>query len=79
MRDRMTWDEIVHRYPDRWVAISDAEMDWPDIISGVVEAVLSDDEISEYEAHCDPSFIIDRTTEGNWYGPINASFAIRVD
>lgn len=79
MEERLTWDEMVKRYPDRWVAVKDAEMDWPDIVSGQVVAVLKDDEIGDYKATCEPNLIFDRTTEGNWYGPINASFTIKVE
>ena len=75
---RMTWDDIVDQYPERWVAIRDAEMDGADIISGIVEAVLTDEEVGEYREQAAPGLLFDITTEGNWYGPINAEFSIRV-
>ena len=75
---RMTWDDIVDQYPERWVAIRDAEMDGADIISGIVEAVLTDEEVGEYREQAALGLLFDRTTEGNWYGPINAEFSIRV-
>ena len=75
---RMTWDDIVDQYPERWVAIRDAEMDGADIISGIVEAVLTDEKVGEYREQAAPGLLFDRTTEGNWYGPINAEFSIRV-
>ena len=28
MNKRMTWDEIVHKYPDQWVGLTDVE--WED-------------------------------------------------
>ena len=76
---RMTWDEIVDQYPERWVAIRDAEMQGADIISGIVEAVLTDEEIGDYRDHAEPGLLFDRTTEGNWYGPISSEFTIRVN
>lgn len=45
---RMSWDEMVKEYPDRWVVIKDAEMDGPDIISGIIVTVKSDDEIMRF-------------------------------
>ena len=75
---RMTWEEMVDQYPERWVAIRDAQMDGADIVSGIVDAVLTDDEIGEYREQAAPGLLFDRTTEGNWYGPISAEFSIRV-
>ena len=31
--ERMTWDEMVEKYPDRWVVVKDAVMDGPDVLS----------------------------------------------
>ncbi|MBO6113012.1 MAG: hypothetical protein J6P45_08200 [Lachnospiraceae bacterium] len=75
---RMTWEEMVDRYPERWVAIRDAKMDGADIVSGIVEAVLTDDEVGDYMDQAAPELLFERTTEGNWYGPISAEFSIRV-
>jgi len=33
---RMTWEEIVEKYPDQWVGIAEAELDGSTILSGVV-------------------------------------------
>ena len=76
---RMTWDEMVDQYPERWIAIRDAEMNGADIISGIVEAVLTDEELGDYREQAAPGLLFDRTTEGNWYGPISAEFTIRVN
>jgi len=35
---RMTWDEIVAKYPDRWVGLSD--VDWGDEGSSINSAVV---------------------------------------
>ena len=46
---RMTWDEITRAYPDQWVGIVDAEMDGPDVVSGIVkytEKDMSSDEMA---------------------------------
>lgn len=40
MAERLTWDEIVKKYPDRWVGLTDVERDAPDdpnVISAVVK------------------------------------------
>ncbi len=52
-------------------------MDGPDVVSGEVFAVLSDDDIIDYEdEHAGEGLIYRRTTEGELYGPIRASFTI---
>lgn len=77
---RMTWDEMVDRYPDMWVSISDAEMEGPDVLSGELVAVIPDDEIADYELdHWTDGYITRRTTEGEWLGPISANFTIEVN
>lgn len=40
MGERLTWDEIVEKYPDRWVGLTDVE--WkapnnPNVVSAVVK------------------------------------------
>ena len=77
MRERMTWDQMVERYPDRWVAVANPVFDGnhPDILEGDVVAVLTDDEISAYElAHQGENLIYDRTTESGWNGIFYADF-----
>ena len=39
---RLTWDEMVEKYPDQWIAVKDAEMDGADIESGEVVAYEND-------------------------------------
>ena len=34
---RMTWDEIVAKYPDQWVGLIDVEGDKPNVRSAVVK------------------------------------------
>ncbi|MBQ7507151.1 MAG: hypothetical protein IJT05_07475 [Lachnospiraceae bacterium] len=76
---RMTWEQMVEAYPDKWVAIRNPIMDGehPDILEGDVVTVLSDDEISEYEAsHQDQNLTYCRTTESGWNGMFYADFSI---
>lgn len=40
----MFWNDIVEKYPDRWVALSDCEMDGSQVISGVVQAICTEGE-----------------------------------
>ena len=78
--NRQTWDEMVKRYPDRWVVVKDAEMSGPDILSGIVVDVLSDDEVIEYRLNNnmhDLEFC--RTTEGEFDGIIDSDISIAVN
>lgn len=34
---RMTWDEIVEKYPDQWVGLTDVERDGASVLSAVVK------------------------------------------
>ena len=80
MEERMTMEEMIDQYPDRWVAIKDAERDGPNILSGIVYAVLSDDEICDYEEdHLQDGLIYRRTTEGDFGVTIDADFIITVN
>ena len=75
---RMTWEEMVEKYPDMWVSIRDAEMDGPDVVAGMLDSAISDEEIGDYEAdHWGDGLICRRTTEGGWLGPISAGFTIK--
>ena len=79
MRERMTWDQMVERYPDRWVAVANPVFDGnhPDILEGDVVAVLTDDEVSQYKAdHSEQNIIYDRTTSSGWSGIFYADFSI---
>ena len=40
----MFWNDIVEKYPDRWVALSDCEMDGSQVISGVVQFACTEEE-----------------------------------
>lgn len=80
MEERMTMEEMIDRYPDMWVAIKDAEKDGPNIMSGILYAVLSDDEIGDFEEeHLGQGLTFFRTTEGDWDGIISSDFVIEVN
>ena len=66
---RMSWDEMVKEYPDRWVVIKDAEMDGPDIISGIIVTVKSDDDIMRFRIdNQKKGYKFYRTSEGDFLG-----------
>lgn len=47
MPERMTWDEMVEKYPDKWVVLTDVTFEdecRANVESAVVVQVLSDDE-----------------------------------
>lgn len=48
MLERLTWEEIVKKYPERWVVLDDVKKDGATIISGVVVNVCSDEDIDSY-------------------------------
>ncbi|MBO4395018.1 MAG: hypothetical protein J5819_01560 [Eubacterium sp.] len=76
----VTWDEMVEKYPNSWVVIRNAEMDGPNIISGIVETVKTDDEICDYESqHLREGLVFMRTTEGDWSGTIDSNLRIEIE
>lgn len=44
MAERLTYDEMVERYPGKWVFVKNPEKRGPDVVSGEVICVCSDDE-----------------------------------
>ena len=77
---RITWQEMVDKYSDMWVAVKDAEMDGPNILSGVLVDVKSDDDISQYRIkNKKKGYIFSRTTEGVFNGITGSSVDISVD
>ncbi len=78
---RMTWSEMVEKYPDKWVVVDNPIMDGdsPDIIEGDVVAVVDDDKIDNYEIdNLDKGYIYRRTTEGFCNGITGSSITICV-
>ncbi|MBR6230239.1 MAG: hypothetical protein IKQ97_10920 [Eubacterium sp.] len=78
--ERLTWDELVALFPKRWVVLSDTEKDGPDIISGVLVDVKTDEEIIPYENdNLMKGYEFWRTTEEGFYGIIDSDLEISVD
>ena len=76
---RLTWDEMVEKYPDMWVVVKDAEMDGPDVLSGTLVAVKADDEIDSFQIQTKGrGYKYRRTTEGFWNGITGSSIVISV-
>lgn len=76
---RMTWSEMVKAYPDMWVVVTNAVMDGPDIVSGDVVTVKSDDDIGAFRIANRKKYVYRRTTEGFFNGITGSSIVISVD
>ena len=77
MDERVSWEYMTENYPNMWIAIRDSEMDGPDVVSGIIVAALTDDEIIDYEnAHDNEGLRFRRTKNGASNGPIRANFVI---
>ena len=48
MSERLTWEEIVKKYPEQWVVLDDVKKDGATILSGIVVNVCSDENIDSY-------------------------------
>ena len=48
----MTWEEMVRRYPSKWVVVDKKEGDASNIDVGVVKYVANDDEIDDIWCQC---------------------------
>ena len=80
MEKRMSWAEMVEKYPDCWVVVKDAKKDGPDIVSGVLVAVKRDDEISLYRVENNhKGYVFRRTTEGAFNGVTGSDVVISVN
>lgn len=67
MNERLTWQEIVERYPDKWVFLIDYELNSAkQIVSGVVYVACTECDISSFEKELSNKgidFLERRTTE----------------
>ena len=78
--ERMTWNEMVKKYPDQWVVVEDAEMNGPDILSGIVVTVMPDDKITDYRLkNTRHDYEFCRTTEGDFDGIIDSDISIAIN
>ncbi len=79
-KQRMSWDEMVENFPNKWVVVANPVMDGdaPDIIEGDVIAVVSDEDIGDYRAsHRNQGLKYRRTTESGRNGMFYADFSIK--
>lgn len=80
MDNRMTWEEMVKQYPNKWVVLEDMEMEGADVISGNVVFVKSDDEIIPFRMkNQKKGYGFYRTTEEDFYGIVDADISISVN
>ena len=80
MCERFTWEELVSRFPERWVVLKETEKEGPDIISGILVDVKTDDEIISYEnENLKIGYAYWRTTEGGFYGVIDSDISISLN
>ena len=77
---KMSWDEMVKKYPNQWVVVKDADMNGPDIVSGIIVAAMSDDKITDYRLkNSNHNLEFCRTTEGEFDGIIDSDISIAVN
>lgn len=71
-----TWDELVEKFPDKWVVVENPKLDEAKFIeSGKLIQVCNDLEIDDFVLKCyrdGKTIRYDRTTEKNGIGIINA-------
>lgn len=75
-----TWDELVQKFPDRWVIVEDAELTNAGFIkAGRLIGVCNDREIDEFVVSCyrdNRNISYERTTEGSGVGVVNVGRSI---
>lgn len=70
---KMTWEEMVERYPNKWVAVTNYLKDGPDLIEGELLAVLDDREIDDFRIkNWGKNYYYGRTTEERGIGIVHA-------
>jgi len=71
---RMTWDEIVAKYPDQWVGLIDVERDGADVRSAVVKYATEDGDVTLAKLIHGEIEASEYTTPGNllWNLPFGA-------
>ena len=66
MPDKISWSEIVEKYPDRWVALTDCEKKGSRVLAAVPIRVCEEKDMYDTELELNEkgiSFIWRRTTE----------------
>ena len=75
MSERLTWEEMVEKYPDKWVFVKNAELDGIDIASGELICACTDKECGKKVSELVDAgvrFYHARTTHDIFGGFINA-------
>ena len=79
-----TWDELVEKFPDKWVIVEEAELTEAGFIrSGKLIGVCDDTEIDEFVISCyreNKKISYERTTEESGVGIVNVEdfkFAVK--
>ena len=71
-----TWDELVEKFPHKWVVVENAELTSAGFIeSGKLIGVCEDTEIDDFVISCyknNKNINYERTTEGSGVGIVNA-------
>ncbi len=71
-----TWNELVEKFPGKWVVVEDAELtDAGFIKSGKLIGVCNDTEIDSFVISCyqdNKNIYYERTNEGSGVGIVNA-------
>ena len=71
MHERMTWDEIVRKYPDQWVGLTDVERDGASVKTAVVKyADKTSDELYDMQLSGQGVYTIYTTPETFPYGQV---------
>lgn len=69
---RLTWEQMQLKYPDKWVAVANYVKEGPDLLEGDLLAVLDDDEINSFRIeNWGKGYYYDRTTEESGVGIIH--------
>jgi hypothetical protein len=69
---RENWKDLVKLFPNKWIAMSDCTWNRADIVDGVVDGIMTDEEAKEERAlYFDISEVCRRTTVGSYGGYID--------
>ncbi len=70
--EHLTWEEIIEKYPDCWVALANCNMLYGGIQDADIVAVLADDEVDDFRVkNWGTGYRYRRTTERTGVGVIN--------
>ena len=72
--EKMTWEEMVKKYPDAWVTVEKTKGNPSTIEEGIVKFVVSDEEMPEVWVKCRKAgfkYKMDRTTVTPFMGVVD--------